>query len=160
MSKIRIARLEFNLMDDVFFNRVAAVLYAAGCKWKCAGCHSKALWNAKGKEYSSEMFIKKLLREFKYPEKDLTVVGQGGDFWFQLENWIGFCKDIKKHLPNIKIAWQTGASKEDIKSYFKDSIYPFDVIACERPFAVKEEGENRKYLIWSDGHEEWKVLGR
>ena len=155
---IKVAKYEFNLQDDVFFNRIALVLYAQGCKWNCKGCHSKELWTFEGGQELTPKDIVDTLDKRRVDPKEITIVGQGGDFWFQFNEWLEFCKMIKNALPDIKIAWQTGAPAEAVKRVLYNYLYPFDVIACERPFKDTSNTENRKYLIWEDGREEWKVL--
>jgi len=139
----------FNLQDDVVFNNPAVVLYAAGCKWKCKYCHSKNTWDFnQGYELASNDMIR-LLKELQQYSNDITLVGEGGDFYFQLENWFDFIRDVKTECPFVKVVWSTGASFKTLKSIFSklkpDYKQYFDAILCERPF-FKENKVNRKTL--------------
>ena len=40
---------------------------------------------------------------------DLTIVGSGGDFFFQLSAWLDFARQLKTTHPSIKLLWYTGA---------------------------------------------------
>ncbi len=115
-TTVDIVRITWSLQDDIVYKKPALALYATGCSWKCKGCHNKELWNFNhpdNKSYPAKKLIEYVRSRQKYlPAKDITVVGMGGDFWYQLDNWLAFTREIKEAFPEIKVLWYTGANYE------------------------------------------------
>lgn len=110
---VKINRVTWSLQDDVVYNNPCLSLYATGCRWNCKGCYNKELWNFRhpdSKEYSVDTIIEYIKsREDILQPKDVTVVGMGGDFYFQLPAWVAFTQKLKAALPEVKLVWYTGA---------------------------------------------------
>ena len=159
---IRILNMDvLNLQDDVVFHNPAIVLYAAGCKWKCKYCHSRDTWDFnQGYDLTAYEMIE-LLNTLKQYTEDTTIVGEGGDFFFQLKNWFDFIKDVKDEHSWIKVVWSTGASLNVVRNIFnKRFAYMksyFDAILCDRPFE-KENKLNIKTLYIPSTDEFQKVI--
>lgn len=109
---IKVNRVTWSLQDDVVYNNPCLSLYATGCRWKCKGCYNKELWDfnhPQSKEYLPEKLINYIKsRENSLPQKDISIVGLGGDFYFQLNDWLEFTRKLKEELSQIKIVWFTG----------------------------------------------------
>jgi organic radical activating enzyme len=154
MKKIKILHMDrLNLQDDCVFNNPAIILYAAGCKWGCKYCHSKNTWDFNQGYYITVDNIENLVKDFIDNNLSITIIGEGGDFFFQLDDWFEFIKDLKERFNNnelIKVIWYTGAEIEDIIKLFSIEKYKhykkyFDVILCGKPFYDKED-KNIKVL--------------
>jgi len=143
---VRVIRYEIaNMNDDVVFHRPSITLYAAGCKWKCKYCHSKVTWNQQG-------YYLDLKELYQYLDKfaDMfTLVGEGGDFYFQLKDWVRLCNLLKDRYPDLKIIWYTGASLHTIQAIHKRlyDLSSFDAILCGRSYAFLDD-KNRKILYY------------
>jgi len=112
--QIDITRVTWTLQDDIVYNNPAISLYATGCSWKCKGCYNKELWDFEhpdNRKYKACTLIDYINAKSKYlPSKDISIVGVGGDFWFQVQAWLGFIKEVKEALPDVKTVWYTGAA--------------------------------------------------
>lgn len=118
-NKITIAEtISPNLCDDIVYGRIAISLHAIGCEWECPDCHSKQLRKFNYKK-QIEINADDFCRDWKdaidaVGIDNITIVGTGGDFCFQLDNWLEFCSDIKRILGSqVRIVWYTGALAED-----------------------------------------------
>ncbi len=63
---------------------------------------------------------------------DLTVVGSGGDFFFQLEDWLALVHKIKLLCPYVKIIWYTGADFSEEGGEDKCRLKEIDAILWGR----------------------------
>lgn len=110
---VKINNITWSLQDDIVYNNIALCLYATGCAWNCKGCYNKELWdfNHPGSFLlSAEGLTKYLEEKTRYiPEDSISIVGMGGDFWYQLDNFIELINNVKAKFPNIKVVWYTGA---------------------------------------------------
>lgn len=147
---LKVASVSWTLADDVIFGNMSLVLYANGCKWACPGCHNKALQcfevNDSLKFSSNNAIIAYLEAKIKaMPDlaNCLTVVGSGGDFFFQLQAWLDLCEAIKQLYPQLKIIWYTGAEHSETnvavlgsKSSYLDAIL-WGKLAPEDGYVIK-----------------------
>lgn len=113
---LKVASISWSFADDIIFHNPSLVLYASGCKWACPGCHNKALQCFSPPEalaYDNTdtllKYISSQIKTNKILSNGFTIVGSGGDFYFQLEQWLDFCNKAKDQLPDAKIIWYTGA---------------------------------------------------
>jgi len=134
-SVLNIANVTWSFSDDIVFHNLALVLYANGCKWACHGCHNKKLQCFEPVESlkfttlpAITEYITDRVDNSIQPEK-ITIVGSGGDFYFQLPAWEKLCKELKMLYPNMPIIWYTGAefTKENV-AMLGDSAALFDAI--------------------------------
>ena len=110
---LKISQITWSFQDDIVYDNIALCLYATGCAWGCKGCQNKDLWDFES-EASFEIKTGKLIEyirdKIKYiNEENISVVGLGGDFWYQADNYTKAMAEIKKEFPKIKIVWYTGA---------------------------------------------------
>lgn len=144
---IKVNSIDFlNLQDDVIFNNPAIIFYASGCNWKCKYCHSKDTWDFNKGVFVDESIVDNVITDFISNKLPITLIGEGGDFWFQRKEWSEFIKNIKDKYYNyfnlIKVVWYTGAEVGDVEDWFsKNEEYRkyFDVVLCGKPFMNKEE---------------------
>ena len=110
---VNVTRVTWSLQDDIVYNNPALVLYATGCAWKCKGCYNKELWDFNhpdSKKYKASKLTEYVSSRARYlPVNKITIVGIGGDFWYQLDNWLAFITKVKETHPEIKTVWYTGA---------------------------------------------------
>lgn len=134
-SELKVANVTWSFSDDVIFHNLALVLYANGCKWACHGCHNKKLQcfepvqDIKFSDISAiTEYITDRVSNSIQPEK-ITVVGSGGDFYFQLPAWKRLCKELKMLYPHMPIIWYTGAEfTQENTALLGDSVKYFDAI--------------------------------
>jgi organic radical activating enzyme len=147
-NKIKVVSVEvMNLQDDVLYHNPAIVFYAAGCKWDCKYCHSKNTWNFNQGYYVTPEDYYDIIKDLLFNNAPVTIIGEGGDFYFQLENWFNFVKDIKDKFKLfsdlLKVIWYTGAEVDEIQDIFYNK-YPemqryFDAVLCGKPFYNKKD---------------------
>ncbi len=138
---------ELNLQDDCIFNRPAFVLYASGCKWNCEFCHSKNTWDFNQGFFIDSNSIIPKIRNIS-TTINITLVGEGGDFFFQLNDWLSFIRDIRKEVSNnIKIIWYTGAEINDILTISKSDLLLFNTILCGKSFFDKNDKNIKNALF-------------
>lgn len=117
MTSINVTKTTWSLQDDVIYNNLALVLYATGCRWNCKGCYNRQLWDFNhpdSRPITPEDLFKYILNKADYiPQENISIVGLGGDFWFQYEAWKKFTKELKELCPKVKIVWFTGSDKID-----------------------------------------------
>lgn len=113
---LKVASISWSFADDIVFNNIALVLYANGCRWACPGCHNKQLQcfesidKLRFEDNNSVLsYIRDKIDTGSFLNNKLTIVGSGGDFFFQLPAWLDLCSAIKREYPWIKILWYTGA---------------------------------------------------
>ncbi len=132
---LKVANVVWSFADDIIFHNPALVLFAHGCKWACPGCHNKALQCFESIEtpkfsHSDDLmrFVFEAAVKYKF-NHGLTIVGSGGDFFFQLDAWLAFCKKIKHLFPAIKLIWYTGAEYSDENlTKISDSLNDLDAV--------------------------------
>ena len=127
---IRIVKTTWSLQDDPIYHNIALCLFASGCKWHCKGCSNKQLWdfnNPDAYDVTAERIAKYITSKGKYiPAKDISIVGLGGDFWFQKEAYLECMQKVKELVPDVKIVWFTGAEYD--KKHIDNSLDIIDVI--------------------------------
>jgi pyruvate-formate lyase-activating enzyme len=102
--------------NDIIFYNPDCCLYAAGCKFNCKHCHSKECSSPNEKENITEETV---LRVSSQLGKHKTLIGLGGDFAFQLIDWISFCTNIKRLDPSLMIVFYTGFKcPEELIEYY------------------------------------------
>ena len=113
---IRIVREAWSLQDDIIFENPSYDLYALGCAWNCPGCHNGTLQSFESPDAYNISYSDRrdyLRSRLDLLDGDLTVLGLGGDFWFQFRDWLDFNIELKRDLPSIKTVWYTGAEYEE-----------------------------------------------
>jgi len=135
VSELKVTDVTWSFSDDIIFHNLALVLYANGCKWACHGCHNKKLQcfePVQSVKFSDipavTEYITERVSNAIQPEK-ITIVGSGGDFYFQLPAWKKLCQELKMLYPSMPIIWYTGAefTPENI-AMLGDSAQYFDAI--------------------------------
>jgi pyruvate-formate lyase-activating enzyme len=130
MSEIIIVKcgIRTSIGNDVVFGRFDISLFARGCYFLCPHCHSKQCQSIVG---PSEVICADDVIS-KFGEDVLSqssIVGVGGDFIMQQQNWVDFCEDLKKKVPKLKIVWFTGEEPTKNRKPFFDC---FDAIVWGR----------------------------
>ena len=131
---LKVANATWSFTDDIVFGNPALVLFAHGCKWACPGCHNKELQCFESTEMIDDPFAfiyRKIINAMELTE-DVTLVGSGGDFYFQMEDWVYFCEEVKYTFPNIKIVWYTGLEYDTTKVAELEKLSIFDGILWGR----------------------------
>lgn len=112
---LKVANVTWSLTDDIIFNNPALVLFANTCKWACPGCHNKALQCFESTNdllfsdtHAVMSYVFNCVTKYKFMN-ELTVVGSGGDFFFQLNAWLDFADRLDYIFPAAKLIWYTGA---------------------------------------------------
>lgn len=139
-NRIYIANsISANLCDDIVYGNIAISLPAIGCKFGCELCHSKSLQEPRlafGRLLSAEDFIESMTSAVNNIGRNITIVGTGGDFFFQLDQWILFCHKVKSTFGRlVKIVWYTGVEYKSSDYSIvvgKDNIEDIDAIVWGR----------------------------
>ena len=130
---LNVASATWSFADDIVFGNLSLVLFANGCKWGCPGCHNKKLQCFEESQPMKDPYLyvtQKLSGNQRLIGKNITVVGSGGDFFFQLEEWRAFCARLKKDFPDIKIVWYTGTDYSE--RHLVGDVSDFDAILWGR----------------------------
>lgn len=107
--------------SDIVFGNIDVSIYAQGCKFGCKHCHSKQCNDSKEYDFISHNDILRLCTKI-VGAKEVSIVGLGGDFGFQMSEWIWFCqmiKDFEQTSKTIKTILYTGFfNPEEMMLYY------------------------------------------
>ena len=84
---------------------IRTVVFLNGCKLRCLFCHNPEMWNLKGKNFTPEEVVQKILRNKPYFKNGGGVTFSGGEPLLQIDFLIETCKLLKRE--NIHIALDT-----------------------------------------------------
>ncbi len=156
---LKVASISWSFADDIVFSNIGLVLYANGCRWGCPGCHNKQLQcfeNITQLRFEDNAaiiaYVTDKIHSMAYLDNNLTLIGSGGDFFFQLSAWTELCLSLKALFPWLKIVWYTGAehTPENI-AVLGDNINAFDAILWGK-LRVIDNYVIKKLTRSEDGH--------
>lgn len=123
---------------------IRTVVWVAGCRHKCKGCHNPETWNFNYGEKYSEKHLEQIL---SYLEKDhisgLTVSGGDPLDYMNITEVRQICKAVKERFPNKSVWIYTGHVYEDYKT---DSIMDYIDVLIDGEFV--EELKNKPKAKW------------
>lgn len=102
-----------------FPNETTLAFNISNCPIQCPDCHSKYLWEDKGKDLT----IENIISEYNQYKDGVTCIGfMGGDFDISYLNYI--VKYFKKIYPQLKFGWYSGRNYiNTIFDYVKTGPY-------------------------------------
>jgi len=111
--------------NDIVYGNPDIDLYANWCGFNCKYCHSKR----RNKDVSDIVRPSDIIEIVSKFGCEVSIVGLGGDFAFQMIDWIEFCNKLKEsHLGNqIKTVLYTGFNNFCELASFYMWIVPADL---------------------------------
>jgi len=92
------------------------IIFFQGCHKRCIYCHNPDTWNLKGKSFSLEEVLKRILRYRPYFKDSGGVTLSGGECLIQEDFVLELCQELKKHSINITIDTSGIALTKKVKS--------------------------------------------
>lgn len=123
---------------------IRTVVWVAGCRHMCKGCHNPETWNFNCGEKFSDNHIETIL---KYLEPDhisgLTISGGDPLDYMNITEVRQICKCVKEKYPNKSVWVYTGGRYED---YRYDTIMEYIDVLIDGEFI--EDLKDKPKVLW------------
>ncbi|MCL2522302.1 MAG: radical SAM protein [Erysipelotrichales bacterium] len=130
------------------------IIFFQGCYKRCVYCHNPDTWDLKGKSYSVEEVVKRVLRYQPYFKTTGGVTLSGGECLIQEDFVLKLCQELKRHSINISLDTSGIALTKKVKNI----ILLVDNIIFDFKMTTEEEYQKFIKSEFNEAHEFLKYL--